>query len=342
MSTASRTRWREALTRVAAVERLSPLLQPRRVPGVWGIHGRWAVRRAHRRELPEVIRPGGAATGWAVAAVGAEAVQIGKFDVEEEVRLRAFYTRAGLSVRYQGGGRRRSGIERTLAAFSQVQRHAPGLMPAVHDDGAAGGGRYLVEESVFGTHPRSARALQDLAGAVAAGLRKLHEGYGVVEEPLSTVMGDRFAERWGQAVRTYGIGADLDRRLRHLVDDDRRVEVSFGHGDLVGTNIMSLPERVMLIDWEYAGPIPIAFDVAKIHLHCADPDAAARILQDGLGRGDRHPSHYRFHEQLALAHARYIAWSSVTRERAHAAGRAEQLKGLIGQRLTAIEHALQG
>src|SRR5699024_1327930 len=110
------------LRSVANVECRSSVLPGPRLAGLWSTHGRTAVRRAHRGALPEVIRPTGPATGWRLATAGAEVVKIGKFDVDRQVRLRAFYTDLGLSVRCQAAGPG-SSVERTVAAFTHVQQH---------------------------------------------------------------------------------------------------------------------------------------------------------------------------------------------------------------------------
>lgn len=294
-------------------------------------------------QLPAVLRPRAPVTDRLLAQARADAVAIGKFDIEREVRLRAFYQAAGLSIRFQSGGPK-NGISQTLRAYEQVARHAPGLMPEIFKDGRVRGARFLIERSAFGRHPRPGDELQDVAGEIASGLRRLHEGYGVADVRLSQVLGPKFAKRWQAAVRDYAIPDGLTSKIRTLATLDRLVEVSFGHGDLVGTNIMMLPGRgLVLIDWEYAGEHPIAFDLAKVHLHCADPVEAAQVLRVALGRSARSgPSHYSFREQIALGHARYVAWSGPAMERAKAVNRVEQLRRLTTKRLASIEHLLEG
>ncbi|MGC0250357.1 phosphotransferase [Pseudactinotalea sp. Z1748] len=288
-----------------------------------------------------MIRPNGSPSDQVRSAALADVVQIGKFDVDRHVRLRAFYEPAGVSIRFQAGGPH-NGVERTLSAFRHVHRYAPGLMPQVFDDGRLRTARYLVEESLFGTHPRSGRPLQGLAEEVGSGLRLLHDGYGTTDQQLSTVLGEKFPQRWREAVAAHDLTGDLDRLVRDLVGQDRLVEVSYGHGDLVGSNIMQLRERVVLIDWEYSGKTPIAFDVAKIHLHCADPAEAAQLLRKGLHRPARAgASHYSFTEQIALAHVRYIAWSGTSKVRAESAGRVQQFRNLIRKRAGAVEQLLE-
>lgn len=309
----------------------------------WAIYARarTAVRSGVDTEtLPFVIRPKGDPTQHLSSPARADVVTIGKFDVARTVRLRAFYEQDGVSLRFQAGGPR-NGVLRTVRAFNHVRQHAPGLMPEVFDHGQARRTSYLVEESLYGSHPRSGKPLREIAGEVASELSRLHRGYGIVEQPISDILGSQFDERWRRASQIQGIPEGVEKGIRALVAQDRLLEVSFGHGDLVGTNIMQLPDRVVLIDWEYAGKIPIGFDVAKIHLHCGNPVESLEILRKGLGRPVRDRArYYDLGEQIALAHARYIAWSLNAMARARTAGRETQLHALIGKRVNAIARLL--
>src|SRR5690625_466728 len=112
----SRARWRQALRTVTRVERRSSILPSGWGSRGWDIHGRIGLRAGMEVErLPEVLRPRAELTDRLLTATRADVVAIGKFDVEREVRLRAFYERTGLSLRYQSGGAK-SGIARTLSA----------------------------------------------------------------------------------------------------------------------------------------------------------------------------------------------------------------------------------
>lgn len=106
----------------------------------------------------------------------------------------------------------------------------------------------------------------------------------------------------------------LDTAVRRLLSRDALLEVSFGPGDLVGSNILVGGDGLVLIDWEFGGERPIAFDLAKVHLHCADSVTTQAALERGLhhsvgGRLD----HYSFAEQLALSTSRCCPGTTVAR-----------------------------
>jgi len=335
------SRWRAALAQTARIERREHLLPSAPCPTRWYLHGRSAVRgeQAHG-SLPAVLEPKQDPTATIRSRAAAVVVKLGKFDVERDVRLRAFYVPEGLSVRLQGGGPK-SGIERILQAWSQVRIHAPSLMPRIVADGHLRTARYLLEEAIFGRHPVGGRALQRLAYDVAAGLHRVHQGVGVSELRLSSILSAQFEARWRAVVQVEHIDPATDEAVRALVRRDGLLDVSLGHGDLVGTNILELHDRVVLIDWEYAGSLPVAFDLAKMHLRCAEPDDAMAAVQAGLGGsvGTRR-GHYSFPEQLALAHALYISRSGSARTRAAAAGRTAQLEQNVAVRVSAIQRLL--
>lgn len=334
-------RWRQALSRVARVERRAPTLEQYESQHRWHIHGRTAVgENALSMTIPKAIRPRRPTTHVLGGKAAADVITIGKFDVDREVRLRAFYLEPGLSLRLQSGGTR-NGIDRSLAAYAEVRKHAPDLMPTIVENGRLGRARYLLEDSIFGWHPRDGKTLQTVAYDVAASLRPLHQGVGVWERPLSEVVSAKFKQRWRYAVTHIGIESDLDQAVRRLIARDGLVDISMGHGDLVGTNIVKLDDAVVLIDWEYAGLMPIAFDFAKIQIYCPDPRVALEEIERGLGgevgtaRG-----HYSLSEQIALAHARYLSWIGHTRRRAQAAGRMRQFDDNVALRTEAIKNLL--
>ena len=144
-------RWNTALSRVAKVERKSRKLRSRFFPRTFTYSKRsaWATEegfdalpRDQQHELP--------GHGKTIARVRAESILIGKFDVEKEIRLRAFYPAKNLSVRYQTGGKRNS-ITRTVDAYNKVRPYAPELMPTIYDHGTIRNhaGAYLVRTPLF-------------------------------------------------------------------------------------------------------------------------------------------------------------------------------------------------
>lgn len=345
-------RWRQAFARIRAVERRSQSLAQartrRRVP--FSIYGRAAVRSGIEvGALPRTLRPKSGRGDYAdleptdevLTAAGADLIRIGKFDVEREVRSRSFYLDPGLSVRFQSGGVV-NGVQRSIDAYQHVQRHAPELMPPILDHGSIRRARYLVEQVVPGRHPVGAQRMQALAEQIAAGLSLLHQGVGVTERPLIEILGQRFEKRWRALVEEMGVDEHTDAAVGALVARDEDVAVSLGHGDLVGTNIVTRKNRVTLIDWEYSSRMPIAFDLAKVHLHCAESDAGRQALLTGLGNTWKEgPGRYTFAEQLALANVRFLSWTGTRRARAVAAGRVAQFEATIALRLREVRTLLE-
>jgi len=279
------------------------------------------------------------------APVRADLVVIAKFDVDESVKLRGFYADAGRTVRVQVGREDgRHGVSRTLEAYRQVSQHVPDLMPRIDDHGDApfSEGVYLVEELVTGSHPVSRDEIQALAEPLAASLLRLHRGIGVSSRALSTVVNRRMPERWRTFAREASVDGMVDAAVRRLIARDELVEISLVHGDLVASNIMIDDGRIVLVDWEYAGEHPIAFDLAKVHLNSRDPDVAQAALERGLQRSVGHRAgHYSFAEQLALAHVQMLSWHRARAARAARAGRSAVLEVHAQQRLQAIARLLE-
>lgn len=341
MPTPPRHRWRTAFARVRAIERDSSVLVPTWRPGRWLVHGSTAVRANTRiEELPRYLRPRGPVTDRRRARVGADLIRIGKFDVDAEVRLRAFYLDSRRTVRFQAGGQR-NGVERSLFAHQYLVQYAPDLGPPVLDHGTIGQAPYLVEEVVEGRHPSGGRELERTLAPVTERLSALHTGFGITHEPLADILGQGFPARWQEAVATGLVDAATERAVGSLLARRGTVPVSLGHGDLVGTNILIRPGGLTLIDWEYAGRLPVLFDVAKLHLHSPDSNRALAALERGLRTSLRHgTADYSVREQLALAHVRYLAWEARRRQRAQAANRLDQLRQITDLRLRAVRHLL--
>ncbi len=327
------------------MERRTAILDFSPRPRRWVFAGTTAWRQdADFGALPdELRRTEGNPSRLVPVPVCADLLRIGKFDVDTEVRLRAFYATAGLSIRLQANaGREASGVARTVRAHEQVSRHVPALMPRVEDHGITNRSRtaYLVEELLHGSHP-TREQLPEVAEALARQLHLLHQGVGVASCPLSTVVHPQTRARWETFVRTGVVGLALDRAVHRLLERDALLEVSLTHGDLVSSNILVREGRTALIDWEYAGEQPIAFDLAKVHLNSVDQDATQASLQRGLQQSlgyDR--DHYAFPEQLALAHIRVLSWHQPRRRKSEAAGRTGFLDRQTRHRLQSIARLL--
>lgn len=337
----SARRWVRALRRVALVEWRSPSLSGRVRPVPLRHSGRkaWAAQ-TDTGSLPPGVRPEPTDGHPVRAAVRADAVVIGKFDVAREVRLRSFYTEPGLTVRFQAGGRP-NGVSRTVLAHRAVTPHDPGLMPALEDHGRARPTRgvYLVERTLPGRAVRKDELL-DLVEQLATRLHRVHQGVGVERRPLSRAVSPHLPDRWGAFADTQALSAGLRTRVAALLDRDDLLEVSFGHGDLVRSNMLLHDGTLRLIDWEYSGEQPIAFDLAKVHLNCPDPQAGFDSLIRGLGTVGSGPGGYSLAEQIALGHVQALSWDQARRQRAEAAGRLPQLQRRTQQRIEAISALL--
>lgn len=280
------------------------------------------------------------------AAVGADAVLLGKFDRPRHTRLRGFYVDDGLTVRIQPTNPTnpaRDGITRCVRAAETVSAHRPHLIPAMRDHGTAGRGRhgFLVENTVDGRTPRGTTQVAAAMAQVAAELFAVQQAVGIGSCRLSEVTHPQFLQRW-QSVAAHGhIAARIGEQIEALITRDALLEVSFTHGDLVSSNVVQTAAGPVLIDWEYAGDQPIAFDLAKMHVNAGDAGPAVEALDAAWQQRIGHAhDHYSVIEQLALAHAVVLSRHEARAERAELAGRSEPLTRQTRRRARAIEELL--
>lgn len=338
----TRQRWVRALLRVRAVERRAAGLRPPLRPRRFRYAGRaaWATP-AGRAILPPRVGAERDDAERTLGPVGAEAVLLGKFDVGHEVRLRAFYPDPGLTQRYQAGGAR-NGVDRSLTAWATVAPHDSALMPAVTDSGVLRRrrGAWLLEHAVAGRPARPAE-LSGLLEPVAERLHRVQRAVGIDNRRLSTLVHHEFARRWQGFVDGHLVEPRLAAAVHRLIGRDDELQVSFGHGDLVGSNILLVGGGFVLIDWEFAGERPIAFDLAKLHLTADDHAEAQAALERGLGRrSGTGPGHYTFAEQLALAHVQALTWHELRARKARAAGRSGALEAMNRRQLESVGQLL--
>lgn len=336
-------RWTTALRRVAEIERRSAVLPKRRFRRKFTYSKRsaWATP-AGLDALPLDQRPELAGIGSIRGRSRADALLIGKFDVDTEVRLRSFYSDNGLCVRYQTGGQR-NGVTRTVKAHGMVHPHAPGLMPHVFEHGTIlnGQGAYLVETIVEG-QPATRAQLQGLITPLTAQLHRVHNGVGITGKSLTNVVGTGYSWRWKKFRQAVKVNPHVDRAVRGLIDRDARLEVSLAHGDLVGSNILVAEDSFYLVDWEFADLKPIAFDMAKILINVDDIEATIPQIQAGLGNEiGQQSGYYTFREQVALAIVLTLSWYPNHATKAKVARRMDALKRQTTKRLNAIEQLLE-
>lgn len=340
-------RWRRALVALAVVERHSPSLPHT---------GRWRRLRvdgpvAHGVPVHPALPAGVVPTAdrepsVLTAPVAADAVVIGKFDRGRQVRMRAFYAEDGLSARVQAASRHpggQHGVSRSVRAAQVVGAHRPLLIPSMVDHGTVFAGRtaYLVEETVEGRTPGSPEEVAEVMPVVAEELAVVQRATGITAERFSAVVPAAFGERWRGVVTDGHVPPKLAARLDRLIARDDRLEVSFTHGDLVSSNVLRVDGRVVLIDWEYAGVRPIAFDLAKIHVNAGPAGPATELLDAALrGTVGHRPGHYSLVEQLTLAHVTVLSRLEARMHRAREAQRLEPLRRQTYKRVKAIRELM--
>lgn len=335
-------RWLTALERVAAVEHTSKMLKTRFLPRKFEYAKRsaWATPAGYgvlpkdqqpQRPLPEYVR----------SRVRAESVLIGKFDVDAEVRLRAFYPKNGVSIRYQTGGKS-NGITRTVNAHKRVRRYAPGLMPAVHEHGTIldGRGAFLIEDTVAGETATRAE-LEAMIVPVTKRLHAVHQGVGITDKSASAVLGRQYLERWSEFVELHELDPTLDQKVRSLLQRDALLEVSLTHGDLVNSNILIDGNNFVLVDWEWSMHKPIAFDLSKMIINVSDLEQVIEDVQTGLGDIGTQKSHYTFREQVALALVQALTFYKRQFLRAQKVKRTDALARQTGKRVKALSRLLE-
>src|SRR5699024_8903956 len=335
-------RWAAALERVRGIEHQSPSLRKRRRKKPFSYLGRsaWASVSGHRA-LPSNSRHDQSEPGLIKERVSAESALIGKFDVDSEVRLRAFYPSKNLTLRYQKGGHR-NGVDRTVQAYKAVHAHAPTLMPKIYDYGSIlnGDGVYLVEDIVIG-EPATGTEMQTLVTPLLNRLTEVYRGAGVDYKPLSKVVNKYFKKRWKNFVQDYGVDVRLDESVKDLVRRDDRLAISVSHGDLVRSNILVAGNDYVLVDWEFAGFQPIAFDLSKILLTVPDETLAIENILNIVNTfAQQGKGNYSFTEQLALAHIQRMTWYDKHSAKAANAGRLDIYHRHTKARLKSVENLL--
>lgn len=315
-------RRRLALEAVRAVEQLEPTVPSTWRPRVFWTDDRVAVRTGLSDEVRQMLpAPRDAWTGLpeglqlVPARVSADAVVLAKLDTGRGVKMRAAYERPGLTVAVQPRGPSGvCGIARSVRAHAVVDRHAPRLMPTLRAHGLLPGGlRYLVEDWVHGPVARNSLELQALLPAILDGLARVHRGHGLLRVPPSRHWGPDLRRRWAATAATEVVPPDVANRVHRLLDKDPPVRVSWTHGDLVASNILTTDDGVVLLDWERSGESAVMNDMAKLHLFSREPDRALGVLLSAwpttVPAGAASPA-----EELAIAHAQLLSRYPVRRQ----------------------------
>jgi len=280
-----------------------------------------AVRRptadpALQSMLPAPLRghwdPERSTVGAVRARVAADVIVLAKFDLGTEVKLRAAYggqrrTVAVQPVRPNGT----CGITNAVRSHEIVDRYAPGLMPELLGHGELSSGlRYLVERWVDGDPLTTRLRMAEHLPQIIEGLSRVHLGYGVHARRASEIWHTGFREQW-QEVRAAGLVAEeAGAHVADLLAADKRLRLSWSHGDLVASNVLGTDDGVVVIDWEHAMERPVMHDAAKLHLFAADKDPLLDLLLDEWG-DPKAAEGYTAAEELAVVHARFLSRAPV-------------------------------
>ena len=335
-------RWDIALDRVARVERASSILKSRLFPRRFFYAKRSAWATPAGLDVLPLDQQHEAPIGHTRARVRAESVLIGKFDVQQEVRLRAFYPKDGTSIRYQTGGKN-NGVIRTVNAYNNVRHHAPDLMPVVYDHGTIldGRGAFLVEETVIGETANRLQ-LEAIIGPLTQQLHAVHQGVGVTDKTASEVLGRHSRGLWNEFIELHNIDPRIDAKVQELFERDSLLEVSQTHGDLVNSNILVHDNDFVLVDWEWASIKPIAFDMAKMIINVSDLETALQNMHSGLGgKLGTKKSHYTFREQVALALVQTLTFYKRQSIKARKARRTAALRRQTNKRVRSLTKLLE-
>lgn len=341
-----------ALEVLRQIERREPALPTAREPREFLVRDR-AVRRPGPPDDLRTMLPAPLRGEWdhtqpdlrrVTARVAADVIVRAKFDLGEQVKLRAAYgtqrrTVAVQPVRPNGT----CGITNAVRAHEVVNRYAPGLVPVMRGHGEVGPGlRYLVEDWVDGVPVANSQRMAEKMSFILEGLDRVHEGYGVHTTRASEIWPAGFREQWQSVREAELVPVDVGDWVAGLLAADKLLRVSWSHGDLVASNVLGTDDGVVLIDWEHSGERPLMHDAAKLHLFAADKDALLGTLLVEWG-GSEDSGGYTPAEELALVHARFLARAPV--RMAELAGHkrqgvyARQVKRQVGRLADVLELA---
>ncbi|WP_202879542.1 phosphotransferase [Serinicoccus kebangsaanensis] len=341
-----RARHRLALAVASEVERAEPALPRSHLPRLFRADGT-VVRRGTLDTRHASLLPGGD-RGEAAAApaaqhrarVAADALVLAKFDLGRVVKFRAVYPAQDLTLAVRGalsGGARRS-----VKAHEVVSVVDPDLIPPLVAHGTVGRHEYLVERWVDGTPLSGRQALADVVPELAARLRRVHESFGVSASDIATWRQGSFAQRWAAVSATELLPDDLAEPVRRLLADPHQAwSVSWCHGDLAASNILSTPTGHVLVDWETSGAAPVMLDAAKLHLFSTDPERTARDLLAAWPPGPPGAASPP-REQLVLAHAWFISAYPARRLKLRGHPREQIYEGQVRRQVELVRQLLAG
>lgn len=293
------------------------------------------------------------AAGRLVAASRSSVVVTGKFHTDGQLKARAYLADGDrpltVKVWRSRPGERDLGLrERTVrAAVAEIGDYrSPPVLASGHRDGVD----FLLEQVVYGRHPEPGAERVAAAVELLPALAEAYVRHGLRPRRLSrivhrdlrtrvaaTLAAAPWDPRWGDRELITG-------RLDRLIAQNRTLPCSLGHGDLVSSNIIRTPSGShVLIDWEFARVMPVAFDLGKLLSASGDPHVVLDGVEPALRRFDsRGRLRYRWPEQLALGVAQLLSWHPGRQARAEAAGLGGSYERELRQRLRWLAALLAG
>ncbi len=209
--------------------------------------------------------------------------------------LRAFYLGShGVSIKMRGPARSLENFRTDVDARAAVlESHTVEVPPLIHVDLAAVI-PFLCEELVPGTTAASPHGHRLILERFLPQMLHLYGYFGIEEERLGTYFD---LERLAGALASANLPGEWKREeacrcaMIHCLTAERGwsdagIPISVGHGDLSPENmIVSAGDRIVVVDWELSGRMPLAWDLRKLLARV--PGAGARIfdlLQERLDR----------------------------------------------------------
>lgn len=302
---------------------------------------------AARTVAPPVAGPAEVPIDRLVSPSAATVVRLGKLSGGRgTIRGRAFYLDGDRPVTVKftvGSGPAADGIAREIAVRAALAGTGHLPAPPVLAAGTWRGLGYLVEPVVAGEHAHEPERKQVLALQLVDELLRAHRRVGGTDEPLD--LHPETMDRCRRLVDAHDwVGAGRAARLLahagRLVADDAPLPVGWCHGDLGFSNVIVGPAGTpTLIDWEHAGRLPVAVDLAKVAVMSPRPAAVVERILAAAGPadiGDR-PGRRGVADQLALIVVRELSWWERRRGTAAASGRAAPYERGIRRRIALLD-----
>jgi thiamine kinase-like enzyme len=209
-------------------------------------------------------------------------------------------------VRLPGQDTALLGIDRAAERRANEAAASLGIAPQV----AAADADCLVTSFLCGAAADAVRSAEPLGRA----LKAFHDS--ATELPVTFWVPDlldRYAsivgERGGRLPPDYAAAQALTRRIAHALPLDEPVPC---HNDLLPGNLLTVEDRVVLVDWEYAGMGHRLFDLGNLAVNNEfGPEAERRLLSAYLGAPPTAALAARLRLMRLMSDAREAAWGVV-------------------------------